>query len=220
MKNKNLILVMVVLMVMTFISFSCKKEIVSPYVRVLAFDGNSIPSGWALPVPYPSIIGDSLGCTVYNCAIGGQTTLQMLSNSSDVDSLRYSILIVDEISNDLWWGASVDTAYARIVRYCRIRNAIIIYPTPRSNAGTTADFEQKRQELRIRMIKDFQKIDTLVYRNSFYAKGMIDLASDSLIGYQGAQFNNIYYQDLVHHTILGNKYRASRIIYGLKKLGF
>jgi len=197
--------------------FSCKKDDIQ-IKRVYAVDGNSIPAGYLLPEGYPQMLADTLHTTVYSCAIGGQTTLQMINYSSDVDSLKYDVLIVDEITNDLYFGASVDSAYARVVRYCKGRKALIVFPTPRSNGGTPVDFEAKRQALRLRMISDFVKRDTLVYLRSSYALGMVDLASDSLIGAAGAEMNTLYYQDKVHHTPLGERYRLKQIIKGLQAL--
>ena len=181
----------------------------------IIFDGNSIPQGYLLKKSYPEIIRDALSCEIINLSVGGQTTLQMIENSKNLLKIDGEILIVDEISNDLYFGATPEQAYHHIIDYCKLssKKCVIILPTPRENTGTPRDFEIKRQKVANLFRKDFNKTnDPEFYVNSEYATVLIDLTVDSLIGCNSCDTSKIYFQDKCHPTEIGNKYRAEKII--------
>ncbi len=98
---------------------SCyEKEQVKDIELTLLFDGNSIPHGYLLKHPYPEIIGVKLKCKIINMSVGGQTTIQMINNIQGILNTKCDFLIVDEISNDLFFVASTSKAYDHIKRYC------------------------------------------------------------------------------------------------------
>lgn len=180
--------------------------------------GNSIVDGWPLDdsVSYPSFIRKDLGYATINLGIGAISTTQMLANPLNVDTLNFdnklSILVVDEATNDIYYGADGTATYNNYIRYCvewKANNPelkiVLIVPTPRNNGP--ADFEVKRQALRTLLLNNYSPADIL-----------IDLASDSLIGFAGCETNTVYYLDGCHMTIEGNKYRAKLIETGIKKL--
>lgn len=174
----------------------------------IVIDGNSLAKGYLSSFGgYTKVFKDA-GYNVTNVAIGGQTTLQMITNHADVDSAikDNTILIVDEITNDLFYGATVDTALARVQRYIDERKklhpnvkVIVVSPTPRSNAGTPPDFESKRQDVLLRM------------------KGyIIAPVGSSFLGAANAQYDTLYYCDKVHHTDRGYIERGQIILNTIK----
>ena len=185
----------------------------------LLFDGNSIPSGYLLKHPYPELIRDKLKCKIINVSVGGQTTLQMIKNIKAVNKTECDLLIVDEISNDLFFKASANEAYDHIKQYCTLseKKCIIITPTPRENQFTPIDFESNRQQVISLLKHDFKnEKNKFVTTNSSYAIGLIDLSQDSLIGFPFSDTNRVYFQDQCHHTELGNMRRADIIANGIK----
>jgi hypothetical protein len=167
-----------VLLILSSLFVSCEKDEqnVSPVANMvpvshIVIDGNSLAVGLGSTFGgYAKMLVDS-GYSVSNCAVSGQTTAQMISNASDVDGFitepGRTLLVVDEVTNDLWYGAEVDSAYERLVRYCDQRKAanpglriLVITPTPRSNAGTPSSFESNRVAL-IEKIKRGKHFDTL-----------------------------------------------------------
>jgi lysophospholipase L1-like esterase len=90
-------------------------------------DGNSYTQGNGY-TPYSTLIMQSApfstnGATMQNFGVGGQTTAQMLSDqSSQVLSLytsgKANIILFQEGGNDLYFNGRVDSALARVKRYC------------------------------------------------------------------------------------------------------
>ena len=203
---------------------SCSKEeyvtpILDQPVSMIVIDGNSLSIGQGSTTGgYAKLFRDS-GYTVYVRGIGGQSLTQMINNCQDVDTTitKNALLIVDEITNELYFGSSPDTTFERLKRYCQQRKQlhpslriVIVTPTPRSNPGTPIDFETKRQAV-IAKIKADKK---------FY-NYLANAGEDSLIGYNGAQFDTQLYYDSVHHTDSGYN-RRGLIIWNssnLKKIG-
>lgn len=123
-------------------------------------DGNSITAG----VPdssYPiqmTLVLKQLGITaaVTNIGVGGQTTLDMISDSASVDTLlvpgAQNVLIASEGANDFFFNNStVQVTYDRFISYCLNRMSAGWYVIVFSNLnrldtptwGTSADLEVK-----------------------------------------------------------------------------
>lgn len=194
------------LLISCMLFLSCTKPSgINPLHRTIitkvVIDGNSLAKGYlSTDGGYGTYLA-SLGYTVNNVSISGQSTLQMVNVCNDVDAVLGDscVLIADEITNDLFFGASVDSAMDRIERYCAQRRAyfpgikiIVTSPTPRNNHGTPSTFETSRQEVIARL-----------HSATFYDE-LADVGSDSLLGAQGAHLNPVFYQgDMVHHTDSG-----------------
>lgn len=185
------------------------------YPDTVLIVGNSLAAGLGSTFGgYERMFKDS-GYVTINKAIGGQTTLQMINAVSAInDQISDScLLVVDEITNDLYYHSTADTAFQRIKRYCSEIKAnhknikiILVTPTPRSNSGTPSNFESNRNDV-IRMIKS---------DNSFYDY-LANAGEDHLIGYTGAETNLSFYYDLVHHTDSGYIVRGTLIYNSFNK---
>jgi hypothetical protein len=100
---------------------------------IIVCDGNSITAGASIGYAWPTQLKIrspfiDLGCSILNVAVGGQTTAQMVADAvPQVDSLydktKDCILIAWEIGNDLYFGATVETACANFQKYCFDRKA-------------------------------------------------------------------------------------------------
>jgi len=192
------------LLVFLFLVSCSVEEPVEPApVSMVVIDGNSLATG-----SYNNMFTDS-GYLVRNVAVGGQTLSMMISDCSDVDSVieDNALLIVDEVTNELYFGSSPDTAVARLKRYCRDRmlrhpslRIVVVTPTPRANRGTPPDFESRRQSA-LAMIRNDRTICDFV----------ANAGDDAAIGMDGSQFDTRLYYDSVHHTLLGYHIRGSLI---------
>jgi hypothetical protein len=195
--------------------WSCSQEdTVRPSVDMpisrIVIDGNSLA---ACPYGYTQALTDS-GYEVHNCAISGQTVSRMIYDSEDVDTVigDSAVLVVDEVTNELYFGATADSAFSRLKRYCQRRRQlhpdlriIVVTPTPRSNSGTPIGFEANRVSVIAKMKAD----------RSFYYR-LSNAGEDSLIGYQGAELDATYYYDRVHHTRAGYNVRSAILMSSMK----
>lgn len=185
--------------------FSCSiEEPTTPDpIDNIVIDGNSLAVGG-----YNHMFSDS-GYPVTNVAISGQTLSMMAYYCADVDSAisDNTLLIVDEVTNELLYGASADTAVERLRRYCQDRmrlhptlRIVVVTPTPRSNPNNPPDFESRRQSAIYLMKRDRTICDFLA-----------NAGEDSSIGEYGSQFDTRFYYDSVHHTTLGYNIRGTLI---------
>lgn len=194
--------------------FSCQKQTLERYnnsERRIIVDGNSLAVGQGSSGGGYRTILRSHGYKVINRARVGQTTLDMIIDCSDVDTILQDndILIVDEASNDIYFGACADTAYAHLERYCNERRfkrifIILVTPTPRSGHGTPAAFEQTRLQL-IAML-----------RTAHFYDGLADAGSNIMIGMSGEECNRYYYVDSCHHSNPGYQVRGAVIERAIK----
>ncbi len=193
-----------------------------PTRTVVVFDGNSLTYGLGVPTAqnYPSQVAGLLGSRylTFNLGVNGQTTPQMMADGkTQVDSLigvGRSILVAWEITNDIYKGASPQTAYQDFVAYCRQRKAagwkvVIMDVLPRSDRYTPANFELSRQAVNVWLRRDFSQPtgDPLIYKTrdaTSYADLLIDLAAVPDLGKAGAQDSQVYYlPDRVHLSPAG-----------------
>lgn len=97
-------------------------------------DGNSYFSNIFGYTPSPNIIVtippfNDNGATIQNFGVSGQTTSMMLSDFSTQilplynSSVYRNVIIFQEGGNDLYYYGSVDSAIARVIRYCNIARA-------------------------------------------------------------------------------------------------
>lgn len=183
-----------------------------PKTLSLVLDGNSLTAFVGYPGMLPALLRPGFTTTIINYAVSGQTTINMLSDAvTQIDTTAnkaksYNILFMWEGINDLFFGATANAAYNRIVEYCNGRRAygfkvLVGTLTPRTNAGTPSDYEAKRLE-----------VNTLIRANyTTFSDGMVDIGGDANLGATGASNNTTYYYDLVHMTTAGNQIVAGLV---------
>lgn len=176
---------------------------------LIVFDGNSLTVGQGATAgnDYPSQVTALISTphTYYNFGVGAQTTTDMVADAaSQIDSLYnadlpINIVVAWEITNEIYYGTTAQAAYDNFVAYCQARKAagfkvVALTVLPRSNAGTPADFEDKRQSA-----------NSLIRANwGTFADALADVAADSRIGDAGDELDTTYYNaDQVHMTDAG-----------------
>jgi lysophospholipase L1-like esterase len=187
----------------------------------IAFDGNSLVYGQQVAVDQtlPAQVGQMYGgkAIVYNFGKGAQTTLDMEKDASQqIDPIlrlyRTNILVAWEGTNDLYFGASPETAYQNLVSYSKERKkngwkVILLTVLPRSNPGARKGFEQDRLLLNQLLVSDFGTktacahilLPSTVHP---YADILVDLGSVSEIGDAGDELSSLYL-DKVHLSAEG-----------------
>ena len=201
------------ILIISILLFSCKKQDVHVILaQKIILDGNSLAVGvGANGNGYRQLLCDV--APVSSLAISGQSTMSMLTNHADLDTalINFSVLVIDECTNDLYYGATAQEAYDHLQLYIDLvktnTKVLIVTPTPRSNPQTPADFEAKRQEL-IRMIKSNKRWN------------IADVGSDPVLGSPGSELNTEYYCDKVHHTRKGYDRRGAIILDALRNINF
>lgn len=185
------------------------------------FDGDSLTTGFGLTIPpaktYPVQLIELFGKgSPINKAVGGQTLTQMEADAAmDIDALlgfangANLVLSWWGGTNDNFTGASSATIISRLDTYYASRKSagwrqVEIGMLPRSQSGTPADFETKRQTVRTDRLSKYTiaTAETNIWKNAdgnFY----IDLGGDLTIGQAGQTTNTTYYLDLTHLTNAG-----------------
>lgn len=144
------------------------------------------------------IVGPMNVSAIYNVAVAGQTTTQMLANgSTQVDSLfasgKENIVTVLEGTNDLGMLQDATAVYDNLVAYCNARRAagfkVVIGTIPPSS------FFSGTQETRR------QTVNTNLRANwATFADALADFAADSRLS---NNLNSTYYTDGTHWTQAG-----------------
>lgn len=136
----------------------------------LAFFGNSITGGASAStraLSWPGLVTAGLSNTS-----GGQfgwasnSTAQVQGHAEIVAPLYYSagrtrnVAVVQEIINDLYFGASGSTAYANVVALCQYLTGqgytvVVCDATPRQDAGTPGGYETQRAAVNASLAADF-----------------------------------------------------------------
>jgi lysophospholipase L1-like esterase len=191
------------------------------YPYIIVFDGNSLTADrGTASINYPQQLAEmeTIRAKYKNFAKSSQTTVDMIEDASTTvdhlyDPSKKSILVAWEITNDLFFGATPETAYANFVEYCQQRKAVgwrvvVINVLPRSNEGTPTNFEKSRKAVNQKMREDFpdKTNNPTVYRSGEkggYADFLVDVDSIPELGNPGSEKNTIYYPDLVHLTTYG-----------------
>lgn len=188
------------------------RPIVIPKTVNLTLDGNSLTAYAGYPEKLPALYKPAYIYTQRSFALAGQTTAQMnadaatqINKPEHIDK-TYNIIYVWEGINDLYLGATVQQAYDNLKTYCLNRRAygfkvLIGTLTPRTNAGTYANYEADRLSVNVKL------------RTNWYdfADGIVDIGGDELLGITGASNNTTYYVDLVHMTNAGNVIVATQL---------
>lgn len=162
--------------------------------------GNSLsaPSGW------PELLATALGwgatVTFTNNAVSGQKMQAIIANAAATDALLgagKNVLVVWEVTNDMFEGGQHPHCFHRLLRYCADRQiagwtVVVLTVTPRSDAGTPAAHETWRLA-----------VNTLIrsWWNTF-ATAMVDVAADTRLD---DETDATYYVDLVHMTAAGKQ---------------
>lgn len=158
--------------------------------------------------------------TINNFAVGGQTVATMTADAvAQIDSLYSSSALANVVilwggTNDIFFGASAATTYARIVAYHTARRAagfktVAVTLLPRSDAGTPVGYEAARIS-----------VNTSIRTNwATFADALADIAVDTRIGDSGDETDTAYYADLVHMTGRGYAIVADLIKRALSTLG-
>ncbi len=185
----------------------------------LVCDGDSLTVGIA-STPYPTQIAALLGGTwnVSNTGISAQTLQDMIDSASDVDSLYSGSNTANWVicfggTNDIYFGATADTAISRMTTYVTARKSAgfsvaVCTILPRNDfpgTSTLPDDKKTNHELRR------QAFNNTLRSTLAGADRLIDFASDTRIGDNGDENNTTYYgSDLVHPTTAGNALLADR----------
>lgn len=172
-----------------------------------------IPPDATYPNQVAALMGDRY--TALNYSVGGQTMATMATDAAtQIDPLYYppqrQVVIAWGGTNDLYFGASAATTYARIVAYATARKAagwrvILLTILPRSNSGTPAGFEVARQAVNASLLADFPAAtgEAGITTGAAYADYLVHVGGDSMIGDAGDELNTTYYLDKVHLTSAG-----------------
>jgi len=180
----------------------------------IVFDGNSLLATEYGEPAWPDLVIQALAApkvSSANIGVGGQTTADMLR---DVDTQTQplfatgepDIYIAWEVTNDLFFGASADSAYARIVRLGRDQRAkgwrvIVMTPMPRGNASHPEDWEARRQSVLLRMRANWRS----------FADELVDIAADPVLGSYASLDDKRYFRDRVHLGPDGTKLVAQLV---------
>ena len=191
----------------------------------ITFDGNSIVAGQGVSTAarYSDLIMldtdlvKTFGSVKQNIAVGGQTTVDMITRQSSYLFPYYesrcarNLVIAMEVRNDLYFGASDATALADIqnyIQYCNDHNFDVIWINQTPSTGgtpvgrTQAQLETSRQWVRSQMLGIYN-VSTPIPLLTTDATGRnfnLDLAGDSIMGDVSYCSNLTYYQDGTHWT--------------------
>lgn len=156
----------------------------------IVIDGNSL----SIAVNDVPAYSTFLKVPTTNLARGAQTTLDMLEHFADVTAAyrpgRRNVLVAWEGTNDLYFGASVDTASARLLEYRRRAEAagwqvLLLTILPRASVPDPKRFETQRLAV------------NRALRRARVA--LVDVGADLEMGPFHAVFEPVFYQaDRVH----------------------
>lgn len=192
---------------------ACGSDVVSPVPSIadargeVVFDGNSLTAAHGGHIPYPDFVmqdlGNPLGLDTANVAVSGQTTLNMIARGPTfVDPLHttkpVNVLVVWEGTNDMYFGATPEEAYAHLISYAAARKAdgwkiVVLTIMPRAGLYTRPDFEVVRQQFNTLLRANWQT----------FADQFADIALDPRFGAPGAQEDTMYFEDETHLTQYG-----------------
>ncbi len=169
--------------------------------HVVVCDGNSL--GDSRSSSYPVTLENALGSpwVVYNPSFSGNTTANNLDRAPGHVDLHYrasqlqSIVVIWEICNSLFFGATRDTTYQQYKKYCLARKAlgwkvIAVTVTPHYNYLLSPTFNEDVAYINADM--------RLHYRD--YADELADVAASPLLDDAS---DKTYYADGVHMTDAG-----------------
>lgn len=171
----------------------------------IVFDGNSQTAPLHGHTPYPDFVmrelGDSLLASV-NVAVPGQTTIDMLARAPTMVDARkgsgVNVVVEWEGTNDLYFGATPEVAYQRLVDYAGQRRRagwkiVILTIMPRTGINTRPDFESVRVQLNGLIRSHWHD----------FADQLADVALDPRFGAPLAEMDTTYFEDGTHLTQYG-----------------
>jgi hypothetical protein len=183
----------------------------------LSMDGNSLTAQNQYP---PLVVAALPEYTVRlnNVAVSGQTTAQMLSDESTLDTLDNlngykNIIHVWEGSNELFFGADAFTTYTNLVNYCLHRKAagftvIIATLSPRIYAGTPITQEADRLTVNANIRSNWRT----------FADALSDIGGDPIVGNYAYCLNTTYFTDGCHFAPAGNMIIAGVVTKAIRSL--
>ncbi|MDN7120315.1 hypothetical protein INN71_02800 [Nocardioides sp. ChNu-153] len=190
---------------------------------VLGFDGDSqTTSGhqqWGMSMQNQVLRGLGSQVTTFNAAVGGQDLNNMIGRGAAYVDVHYDADAADNIlvawagTNQM--GSTLEVVQSLYQQYVAARRAagwkvVVGTMLPRSNAGTPADYETKRQAFNTWLRSNWMT----------FADALADLAADSRIGDAGDETNLTYYRpDLVHINNTGAMVVAQYVRGALATLG-
>ena len=185
------------------------RTVIPPAPLRIVVDGSSL----AIRVNGVPSFAEYLEPAVVNCAIGGQTTRDMLARPDDVDA-RYdpnarNVLIAWEGTNDLYFGASVEAAVDHLLQYrqrmvSRGYTVILLSVLPRQSTPDPVAFEQQRLAVNAKL--------------RAAAVDLIDVGADPEMGLFSSVTSGLFYQpDKVHLTEAGARRVASLVAAALPR---
>jgi len=168
----------------------------------LVLDGNSLVLNMGQPgntAVYATLGG--AGRAKQNYGIGGQSTINMLSDAASQIDAQYAankLLVVWEVRNDIFFGASVSGALARLAQYCIGRRSVgyrvlVIGCLPSiatPSTYTASEFNQRIVEANRLIRRD--------WRN--YCDGFVDV--EAIAGLQNPADTSVY-SDGIHLNAAG-----------------
>lgn len=181
----------------------------------VVMDGNSLCSEMygvrAVTVYLP--LASATAVTITNVCVPGASTPQLAANAptrvdTKLQSSAINVLVFWEGTNDLYYGATPEVAYANLKTYLLARRAAgwkvaVLTLLPRWSAGVPSDFEASRQYVNY-MLRRYW-LD--------YADALIDVGADSIMGQPDTIWNAQWYQayDNTHLAEAGS-HRIGRIV--------
>ncbi len=183
----------------------------------LVFDGDSqsvngigVASVTEYGDTFPALVTSGIDprSTIFNTSVGGRTIETMILDAANVDSLLIpasrNVLVAWAGTNDLYFGATAETTYGRIVAYHNARRTAgwktVVYTVlSRTNPGTPVGYEAARIS-----------VNNSIRANwATFADALCDIALDTRLQTPG---DTIYFSDSVHCTLTGR-----RVVSGLTK---
>lgn len=168
--------------------------------------GNSLSATSSWPELLATDLGWGATVTFDNDAISGQKMQEIIEDAAATDALLgggLNVLVVWEITNDMYYGGQHPHCFHRLLRYCADRQiagwtVVVLTTTPRSDAGTPPAHEAWRLD-----------VNTLI-RNwwNTFATAMVDVAADTRLD---DETDATYYLDLVHMTTAGKQVVADLV---------
>lgn len=180
---------------------------------ILVCDGDSLTYGVGASagMDYPSQLAALLpGWTKYAFGVGGQTIVQMAADAAaQIDPLyvtgKRNVLICWGGINDIYYGASAETAYTNVAAYCQARRAAgwtVTVCTMPAAGSVTGDGDTARQGANASIRAGY----------AAFADHLADLAANVHFATLADTTDGTYYNgDTVHLTDVGYGLVASII---------
>lgn len=175
-------------------------------------EGAEVPPGHA----WPALAANALGVEIVNCGIGGDTTQGMLSRFyPEVVARKPAFVFIMGGTNDIWWGAEVNTVLGNIfsigsqARYHGI-TPVMGLPTPVARSmAEQCDFSPPVDG----WDRALEKLSELVTRLEAAAAGSDVPVADfhgPFLKEDNAADTGLFLEDGLHPNLTGHRIMAER----------